>query len=882
MDISIVIPIYNNREPIHRVLASLSQQTYPRKKYEVIVVEDGSTQPAEDLIDFWKKFFNLKYYPAETRGGISRARNIGIDQASGEVVVFLDSDMIVPSEFVSEHSKIHQEESSVGIGYRVRLSRRVPPVSIGDIIHNFQLIEQLPCSQDEREEVYQICGSQVNNLPVPWVCVYGCNFSVPRKDVIDVGKFDEQFQKNWGGEDIEFAYRLYKKGLKFTLNRSACGYHIFHHSNWTKNLRAFDKNMFLFLKKHPELEIELYKDNLDITLAEYIKRLPVYTKQFQFEVGRDASQPQDSAVVQWLKTEALGKKILLGCTNEWLAAELDVAVVCVPARKYAKQWGKSHPERRWMNLIGSSLPYNDESFDTIILTDFIQYLPKNKCRQILRESTRIAKKVIFCHQPQTTLVSSLKSGDRHWSINSQTLSEICDVLPSEHYKVITKQMGPILILTIERKPDTTKLAKSSSLRVHINITNQMSAKFRYCLKELAIALHRIGVDVSCESTSEGEERTVFPQSEQEILTSLAEKDMDYIKREYVQFPGYHFFIGRQKIGCLDIACEFNHAFEIAKTYFSSDDTFWCLSSHTFNEYLKMGGSPERAKKIPFGINSELFSPTIPEKKFDTQKSFIFLSTGFPTQGDGVDLLIAAFVEEFSISDDVCLILRFPCPDENFYSNQSIGAWLHQWQRPLGGTSGVERNLELWIKASVRKKGNKSPEILIIQENEKNVINIASYYTGCDCFVKPMRTSGFDLSTMEAMACGKPVITTGYGSVLDYCHPQISYLIDYQMIPMVPGKQENTDLLFLRWSEPDKAALKRLMRSVYENREEARQVGLRAAEWIQQNNTWDKIAQQFVKMLLDSPKNPEQQNLKDDLRNLTPRTLYQFEDTRRFY
>ena len=710
-----------------------------------------------------------------------------------------------------------------------------------------------------------------------------------RKDIIDVGKFDEQFQKKWGGEDIEFAYRLYKKGLKFTLNRNACGYHIFHPSNWTKNLREFDENLFFFLKKHPELEVELYKDNLDITLAEYIKMLLIYTEPLQLETGRDDSLPQDTSVLQWLKTAAFGRKMILGCTNEWLPTELDVAVACVPSKEQAKHWKVCYPQRRWINLIGSSLPYDDQAFDTIILTDFIQYLPKNKSKQILRESARVAKKVIFCHGGQATPESSPEAGNRHWSINTETLKEICDILPSEYHTARVNQRASLLTLTIERAPHSTRLTKPSSLRVHINLTNQMSPEFRYCLKELAIALDRTGVDVSCQPISagtqkvQGEERAVFPQREQQVLMSLEQKNMDYIKREYIQFPGYHFFIGHQKIGCLDIACEFNHAFEIAKSYFSTDDAFWCLSSHTLNEYLKMGGNPKRSKKIPFGINPELFSPTIPEKQFDTQKDFIFLSMGLPTQGEGLDLLITAFVEEFSVFDDVCLVLKLPCLDERVDINQSIGTWLRQWRQPLDAVNGAERNLAPWMEAFFSKKGDKSPEILIIRENEEDVTNIASYYTGSDCFLKPMRTSGFDLSIVEAMACGKPVITTRYGSVLDYCHQQNSYLVDYKMTPIGMDKQGNTDLLFLRWSEPDKACLKRLMRFVYEHREEAGQVGLRAAEQIRMNYTWDKIAQQFVKFLLDSPKNPEQKHSPTDTpRNLTAHNLYQFEATRRFF
>ena len=883
MDISIVIPTYNNHEPLHRTLAALSQQTFPRQKYEVIVVEDGSAQSAKDLIDFWKAFFNLKYYRIQTRSGISRARNIGIEQASGRVVVFLDADMIVTPEFLSEHSKMHQNASAVGIGYRIRLSSRVPPVSVGDIIHNFQLIKELPCSQDEREDVYQICDSQVNNLPTPWVCVYGCNFSVLREDVIDAGKFDEQFQKKWGGEDIEFAYRLYKKGLKFILNRNACGYHIFHHSNWSKNLRAFDENLFLFLKKHPVLEVELYKDNLDITLTEYIKRLPIYLRDFHIKIEGDYLHPQNPSIIQWLKASSSGSTLIVGCINERLPIELDASVVCVPSKKQAEQWKVCYPERKWMNLIGSSLPYDNQSFDTIILTDFIQYLPKNKGKQILRESARVGKKVIFCHQIHTTLESALQARNKDWALNKETLSEIRDFLPPEHYKGEVNQKSSLLTLTVERNPQHTKLKKNSSLRVHINLTNHVSSEFRYCLKELAIALDRIGVDISCQPISprtqqvEGEERTFFPQREQQVLISLEQKNIDYIKREYIQFPGYHFFVGHQKIDCVDIACQLNHAFDVAKSHFSSNDAFCCLSSHTLNQYLKMGANPKQARKILFGINPELFAPDVPRKSFDTQKGFIFLSMGLPTHGEGFDLLLEAFIEEFSALDDVCLVLKIPSLSENWPNNQPINAWLRQWRQPLEMVNQARRDLGAWIETLADKKGGTSPEILIIRENERYITNIASYYAGCDCFVKPMRTSGFDLNIVEAMACGKPVITTEYGSVLDYCQQQNSYLIRQNV---TGNKQGNAESLFLRWSEPDKTSLKQLMRFVYEHREKAEKVGLRAAEQIRLNYTWNRTAQQFVKFLLDSPKNLEpQQALTADLKKPTLLNLRQFEDTR---
>ena len=90
--ISVIIPVYNTEKYIEKCLNSVKNQTF--KDIEIIVVNDGSTDNSENLIKKWQeenKQLDLKYYYKENRG-LSSARNFGVLKASGNYIMFLDSD----------------------------------------------------------------------------------------------------------------------------------------------------------------------------------------------------------------------------------------------------------------------------------------------------------------------------------------------------------------------------------------------------------------------------------------------------------------------------------------------------------------------------------------------------------------------------------------------------------------------------------------------------------------------------------------------------------------------------------------------------------------------------------------------------------------------
>lgn len=88
--ISIIVPVYNSERYIERCIRSVCTQTY--EQWELIVVNDGSTDGSEDIIDFFARGDSRIRYYNKSNGGVSSARNLGIECAQGEFLLFLDSD----------------------------------------------------------------------------------------------------------------------------------------------------------------------------------------------------------------------------------------------------------------------------------------------------------------------------------------------------------------------------------------------------------------------------------------------------------------------------------------------------------------------------------------------------------------------------------------------------------------------------------------------------------------------------------------------------------------------------------------------------------------------------------------------------------------------
>ena len=94
--VSIIVPVYNVEKYIEDMLMSVQYQTMT--DFEVIVVNDGSTDGSQRIIDSFCREDERFHSFVKANGGVASARNMGIEKASGEYVVFYDPDDIIPHD----------------------------------------------------------------------------------------------------------------------------------------------------------------------------------------------------------------------------------------------------------------------------------------------------------------------------------------------------------------------------------------------------------------------------------------------------------------------------------------------------------------------------------------------------------------------------------------------------------------------------------------------------------------------------------------------------------------------------------------------------------------------------------------------------------------
>lgn len=103
LSFSFIIPVYNRPEEINELLESLSKQTYT-KGFEVVIVEDGSTIPSDAIISRYTDSLDISYY-AKPNSGPGDSRNYGMRLAKGTYFIVLDSDCILPPEYLVQAEK---------------------------------------------------------------------------------------------------------------------------------------------------------------------------------------------------------------------------------------------------------------------------------------------------------------------------------------------------------------------------------------------------------------------------------------------------------------------------------------------------------------------------------------------------------------------------------------------------------------------------------------------------------------------------------------------------------------------------------------------------------------------------------------------------------
>jgi glycosyltransferase involved in cell wall biosynthesis len=211
--LTVVIPTYNRAAVLKKALNGYRIQSPSGLIRELIVVDDGSTDNTEAMVEQVSKdcAFVVRYIRQSNRGPAA-ARNVGIREAQSQLILFTDSDIVPERDLVSQHVKWHGENPDdyfAVLGY-VTWPPEPKPTPFMKWYGEAGPLFAYRQFRNKREISYRF--------------LYTCNLSFKAKFLRTHGQFDEDF-KSAAWEDMELGYRLSKAGLRLLYNPQALAYH---------------------------------------------------------------------------------------------------------------------------------------------------------------------------------------------------------------------------------------------------------------------------------------------------------------------------------------------------------------------------------------------------------------------------------------------------------------------------------------------------------------------------------------------------------------------------------------------------------------------------------------------------------------------------------
>ncbi len=241
MLLSVVIPTYNRLPILKKCLDALENQILIDEisDYEIVIVDDGST---DGTVDWLNK--NISSFPhlrlfEQSHGGPALGRNLGVDKSQGDLIIFIDSDLVVDKFFICNHV------NSLMRAWK-RLGNR-KCFTYGSVINtsNFLSPNSEPFKLQDLSWAYFATG----------------NVAIDKKVLEKAGLFDTSFRL-YGWEDLELGERLRNMGVKLIKCPKAIGYH-WHPAlslDQIPNLIRIEKERakmgLVFYRKHPTLRVK--------------------------------------------------------------------------------------------------------------------------------------------------------------------------------------------------------------------------------------------------------------------------------------------------------------------------------------------------------------------------------------------------------------------------------------------------------------------------------------------------------------------------------------------------------------------------------------------------------------------------------------------------
>ncbi|MEA3475772.1 MAG: glycosyltransferase [Candidatus Cloacimonadota bacterium] len=248
--ISIIVPAYNRADEINDFLASFSVQSL--KKFEIIIVDDGSEDNLKEIVEKYNSLLNLQYFYQENQGP-GAARNKGMEEANGDIFVFIDSDCTASENYIENLQKHLQENDFDAFGGPDTCHKSFSP-----------FLKAINYSMTSFIGTGGTRGSKGKQLAKYYPRSF--NMGIKRKVYEKIGGMNELRH----GQDMDFSNRIYKAGFKIKFLPDVFVYHkrrtnlkrffkqIFNWGVTRINLGKIDKNMLKLVHCLPTFVILIF------------------------------------------------------------------------------------------------------------------------------------------------------------------------------------------------------------------------------------------------------------------------------------------------------------------------------------------------------------------------------------------------------------------------------------------------------------------------------------------------------------------------------------------------------------------------------------------------------------------------------------------------
>ena len=372
---SVVIPYCDRLPYIERVLRALGDQDIGLAHYEIVI---GCLEYSPALLEI------LRLLPSELRircvmtrlpWNVSRARNIALTQAGGEVLLLLDSDMLLPRSFlrtlrdrydlVRKHTAVIAQMLNYSAETDVELGR----------LGGYEYYRDTYLAKNCRDGL-GVDARWTYQRRIPWSLCWTASIAVSRTVLEEHSLyFDESFT-GWGAEDIEWGYRLQRHGVALVFADDLWAIHLPHKRDAGRNFAEQERNYDRLLCKWPCFDVEMVT-----------------------RFGAVANQRFDALVAAWDAVRGAGQLVNVvefsvgTARNLALGAISDATGRLVNAAEIPDITAATVISK--LPLLGLRLPFEIQSIDRAYLLPSLRTVPDFARNLILSESQRISNSTVI-------------------------------------------------------------------------------------------------------------------------------------------------------------------------------------------------------------------------------------------------------------------------------------------------------------------------------------------------------------------------------------------------------------------------------------------------------------------------------------------------------